>query len=76
MSFCLEILSALYKAKNFYRDRMQKQREEALADFRKGSINVLVATDVCARGIDVKDLQHVSLCTSFVITYIFILTIF
>uniref|UniRef100_A0A0R3S5C5 RNA helicase n=1 Tax=Elaeophora elaphi TaxID=1147741 RepID=A0A0R3S5C5_9BILA len=40
-------------------DRLQKQREEALADFRKGNINVLVATDVCARGIDVKDLQHV-----------------
>ncbi|CAG9538964.1 unnamed protein product [Cercopithifilaria johnstoni] len=40
-------------------DRVQKQREEALADFRKGNINVLVATDVCARGIDVKDLQHV-----------------
>uniref|UniRef100_A0A1I7W469 RNA helicase n=1 Tax=Loa loa TaxID=7209 RepID=A0A1I7W469_LOALO len=40
-------------------DRVQKQREEALADFRKGNIKVLVATDVCARGIDVKDLQHV-----------------
>ncbi|VDN93946.1 unnamed protein product [Brugia pahangi] len=40
-------------------DRMQKQREEALSDFRKGNIKVLVATDVCARGIDVKDLQHV-----------------
>lgn len=44
-----------------FRDRVQKQREEALRDFRKGDINVLVATDVCARGIDVKDLQHVSL---------------
>ncbi|EJW83749.1 hypothetical protein WUBG_05340 [Wuchereria bancrofti] len=40
-------------------DRVQKQREEALSDFRKGNIKVLVATDVCARGIDVKDLQHV-----------------
>lgn len=54
-------LSALYKEKNLnYRDRVQKQREEALADFRRGNINVLVATDVCARGIDIKDLQHVS----------------
>ncbi|KAM3716325.1 putative ATP-dependent RNA helicase [Dirofilaria immitis] len=40
-------------------DRTQKQREEALTDFRKGNIKVLVATDVCARGIDIKDLQHV-----------------
>lgn len=43
-----------------FRDREQKQREEALRDFRKGEIKVLVATDVCARGIDVKDLEHVS----------------
>ncbi|VDN07021.1 unnamed protein product [Thelazia callipaeda] len=39
--------------------RIQKQREEALSDFRRGSIRVLVATDVCARGIDVSDLEHV-----------------
>uniref|UniRef100_A0A915PZ26 RNA helicase n=1 Tax=Setaria digitata TaxID=48799 RepID=A0A915PZ26_9BILA len=40
-------------------DRLQKQREEALSNFRKGNIRVLVATDVCSRGIDIKDLEHV-----------------
>ncbi|VDN28374.1 unnamed protein product [Gongylonema pulchrum] len=42
-----------------YRDRDQRQREEALRDFRTGAVKVLVATDVCARGLDVKDLEHV-----------------
>ncbi|VDN33094.1 unnamed protein product [Gongylonema pulchrum] len=40
-------------------DRDQRQREEALRDFRTGAVKVLVATDVCARGLDVKDLEHV-----------------
>lgn len=39
--------------------REQEQREQALIGFRKGEIKVLVATDVCARGIDIGDLDHV-----------------
>lgn len=46
-------------------DREQAQREAALRDFRRGTTRVLVATDVCARGIDVADLQHVSFCVHF-----------
>ncbi|HSA04788.1 MAG TPA: C-terminal helicase domain-containing protein, partial [Tenuifilaceae bacterium] len=37
----------------------QAQREKTLAKFRKRYINVLVATDVAARGIDIADLSHV-----------------
>ncbi|KAF7638688.1 hypothetical protein Mgra_00001771 [Meloidogyne graminicola] len=40
-------------------NRSQPEREEALKKFDKGDIDVLVATDVCARGIDIKNLDHV-----------------
>lgn len=32
----------------------------ALRKFDRGFIDVLVATDVCARGIDIKGLEHVN----------------
>ncbi len=37
----------------------QSQRERALAAFRDGSMPVLIATDIAARGIDVDDVTHV-----------------
>ncbi len=37
----------------------QAQRERILAKFKKGHANILVATDVAARGIDINDLTHV-----------------
>uniref|UniRef100_A0A914PFU5 Helicase C-terminal domain-containing protein n=1 Tax=Panagrolaimus davidi TaxID=227884 RepID=A0A914PFU5_9BILA len=40
-------------------DRGQHLREQALSDFRNHKVSVLCATDVCARGIDVKQLDHV-----------------
>ena len=40
-------------------DRSQGQRLQALERFRRGRSQVLVATDVAARGIDVKDISHV-----------------
>ncbi len=40
-------------------DRSQAQREAALASFRAGAAEVLVATDVASRGIDVPDVAHV-----------------
>jgi ATP-dependent RNA helicase RhlE len=40
-------------------DRSQAQRTRALADFKRGKLRVLVATDLAARGIDVEDLGHV-----------------
>jgi len=40
-------------------DRSQSQRETALAGFRSGRHQVLVATDVAARGIDVEGISHV-----------------
>ncbi len=40
-------------------DRSQGQRQRALAAFRDGRVQVLVATDVLARGIDVSDVRYV-----------------
>ncbi|XP_034720053.1 probable ATP-dependent RNA helicase DDX4 isoform X4 [Etheostoma cragini] len=40
-------------------DREQREREQALADFRSGKCPVLVATSVAARGLDIQDVQHV-----------------
>jgi superfamily II DNA/RNA helicase len=40
-------------------NRSQRQREQALARFESGAVDVLVATDVAARGIDVSRISHV-----------------
>jgi len=40
-------------------DRSQGQRERALAEFKRGRVEVLVATDIASRGIDVDDITHV-----------------
>ncbi|MDX6708288.1 MAG: ATP-dependent helicase RhlE [Solirubrobacteraceae bacterium] len=40
-------------------DKTQGQREKALARFERGDVDTLVATDVAARGIDVRNVTHV-----------------
>jgi len=40
-------------------DMTQGQRQRAIDGFRKGKVDVLVATDIAARGIDVIDISHV-----------------
>jgi len=40
-------------------DRTQKEREQALKGFRDGLYEVLVATDIAARGLDIPDVSHV-----------------
>jgi ATP-dependent RNA helicase RhlE len=40
-------------------NKSQSARQRALSDFKKGSIRVLVATDVAARGLDIELLPHV-----------------
>jgi len=53
------LLERGYDAEAIHGDITQAQREKTLARFRKKNINVLVATDVAARGIDINDLTHV-----------------
>jgi len=48
-----------YKADAINGDITQPQREKIMDRFRRKDINILVATDVAARGIDINDLTHV-----------------
>ncbi|MDG5492072.1 DEAD/DEAH box helicase [Psychroserpens sp. SPM9] len=48
-----------YKAERLHGDRTQNERQNALADFKRGKVNILIATDVAARGIDINELDAV-----------------
>lgn len=48
-----------FKADSLHGDMGQAARERALADFKSGKIDMLVATDVAARGIDIDGITHV-----------------
>lgn len=47
------------KTTSIHGDRLQREREKALGDFKKGVCNTLVATGVAARGLDIEGIQHV-----------------
>jgi ATP-dependent RNA helicase RhlE len=40
-------------------DRSQRERTQALANFKSGKVKVMVATDIVARGIDISGVSHV-----------------
>jgi ATP-dependent RNA helicase DeaD len=48
-----------YSAKGLHGDMEQRQREEVIKAFKNNTLEVLVATDVAARGLDVKGVSHV-----------------
>ncbi len=48
-----------YSAEGLHGDMNQVQRERVMGKFRHGNIDILVATDVAARGIDVDDIEAV-----------------
>jgi len=54
-----QLIERGYEADALHGDISQTQREKILTKFKKRRINILVATDVAARGIDVQDLTHV-----------------
>ena len=47
------------KAEAIHGNKSQNARQRALSNFKDGSIRVLVATDIAARGIDIDELSHV-----------------
>lgn len=47
------------KAVNFQGNLSQNQRDIALSGFRNGDYNILVATDIAARGLDIPQVTHV-----------------
>jgi superfamily II DNA/RNA helicase len=54
-----ELVDRGFAAGALHGDLGQGAREQALRAFRHGKVDVLVATDVAARGIDVEDVTHV-----------------
>lgn len=48
-----------FKAESIHGDKRQGQRQRALNLFKNNEVNILVATDVAARGLDIKDVSHV-----------------
>ncbi|WP_432798302.1 DEAD/DEAH box helicase [Poriferisphaera sp. WC338] len=48
-----------FAAESIHSDRSQAARLRALRDFTSGKVNVLVGTDIAARGLDVDDITHV-----------------
>ncbi|WP_413319222.1 DEAD/DEAH box helicase [Agrococcus sp. 1P02AA] len=54
-----ELIDRGFQAAAVHGDMSQEARERAMAQFKAGKKDVLVATDVAARGIDVDDVSHV-----------------
>ena len=56
---CERLQKAGYSADCLHGDVKQSQRDKVMSGFRKGDFEILVATDVAARGIDVDDVEAV-----------------
>jgi ATP-dependent RNA helicase DeaD len=56
---CARLQKAGYSADCLHGDIPQTKRNRVMSDFRKGRFEILVATDVAARGIDVDDVEAV-----------------
>ena len=55
----LHLQHAKIAAEVIHSDKTQGARQKALADFKRGRVRVLVASDIAARGLDVDDISHV-----------------
>jgi len=53
------LCQSTFAATSIHGDRLQREREEALKDFKADRKPVLVATAVAARGLDIRGVQHV-----------------
>jgi ATP-dependent RNA helicase RhlE len=58
-SIAARLTGAQHSVAVLHSNRSQKEREEALAGFKSGKYEVMVATDIAARGIDVQGVSHV-----------------
>ena len=48
-----------YKIATLHSDKTQRERDKALASFKDGSVNILVATDIASRGLDISNVGYV-----------------
>lgn len=58
-SLLTQLMRNQHRAVAMHGNRSQQQRDTALRYFRNKSCNILVATDVAARGLDIDDVTHV-----------------
>jgi len=56
---CIGLKKAGFSVAEIHSNRSLAQRRDALEGFKKGKYRVLIATDIAARGIDVKDIEAV-----------------
>jgi ATP-dependent RNA helicase RhlE len=56
---CEKLTKAKLKADQIHGNKTQNYREKALQKFKKGEVQILIATDVAARGLDISDVSHV-----------------
>lgn len=54
-----DLLRCGIKAESIHGNKSQNQRQRALQKFKKGEVQVLMATDVAARGLDISAVSHV-----------------
>ena len=54
-----QILRAGFKVTSLHGDRSQGQRQAALKGFKSGHHDIMVATDIAARGLDIETISHV-----------------
>ena len=54
-----ELQSRGFMVDSLHGGKSQSQRTRAMNNFRKNDVNVLIATDVAARGLDISDISHV-----------------
>lgn len=55
----VELIKRGFKAGSIHGDKRHNERVRTLAKFKNDEINILVATDVAARGLDIPDVSHV-----------------
>lgn len=58
-SLCRELQYQNLSANAIHGDKEQRQRDKTLHDFKTGRCNILIATDVAQRGLDIKDVAFV-----------------
>src|SRR5574339_1051361 len=54
-----QIAHAGFRVTSLHSNRTQGQREQALRGFKSGHFQIMVATDIAARGLDVENISHV-----------------
>ncbi|MCC7304194.1 DEAD/DEAH box helicase [bacterium] len=54
-----ELRTKGFKVESIHGDKRQSQRSRAIENFKSGRANILLATDVAARGLDISNITHV-----------------